>query len=213
MKEIKIKICGMKDPGNIAGIIPLRPDFIGFILYERSPRFVSLKKAADLVKGIPLSVRKTGVVVNEPLEHAVGIGATGIFDFLQLHGDETPDYCRRLSKYIKVIKAFHISKTLPENMADYQPFCSMFLFDTAGKNFGGTGEKFDHNILAGYNLNTDFLLSGGISVNDATHLKTFYHHKMAGVDLNSKFEVSAGIKNISMLKKFIENLRTNDDNN
>jgi len=212
MNEIKIKICGMKDPDNIANVIMLKPDYMGFILYKPSPRYVSLEKAGELVKEIPPLIQKTGVIVNEPIERAVTIATTRIFDILQLHGDESPDYCRRLSEHIRIIKAFRISKTLPENMEDYQPFCSMFLFDTAGRDFGGTGKKFDHHILDGYTLNTEYFLSGGISINDSNHLKSIYPPKMAGVDLNSRFEVSAGIKNISMLKNFIENLRTNDDN-
>lgn len=211
MKEIKIKVCGMKDPENIAGVIPLRPDYMGFILHEPSPRYVSLKEVVELVRDIPPQIRKTGVLVDEPLENAVRIAEKGIFDILQLHGNECPGYCRKLSGYIPIIKAFRISGSLPFNIQDYEPFCSMFLFDTHGDKAGGTGKKFDHGILTGYDLTTKFILSGGISVNDASSLRS-YPDKMAGVDLNSRFEVAAGIKNVNMLKKFIERIRKNDDN-
>lgn len=212
MKELKIKICGMKDAHNIAAVIRLNPDYMGFILYDQSPRHVTLKEAARLVKNIPSPVKKAAVLVNETIDNALGIAETGIFDILQLHGDESPDYCRRLSLQIPVIKAFRISKALPGNMKEYEPFCSMFLFDSAGEKFGGTGKKYDHGILSGYDLNTEFILSGGITENDADNIKSSGLNKMAGVDLNSRFEVAPGIKNICMLQNFIEKFRKNDDN-
>jgi phosphoribosylanthranilate isomerase len=212
MRDIRIKICGMKDPGNIAGVIALDPDYMGFILYERSPRYVGIKEAEILVKNIPPAIKKTAVLVNEPPDRAISIAESGIFDILQLHGTESAEYCMRLSEHISIIKAFGISEILPENLEEYQPFCTMFLFDTAGQAFGGTGKKFDHNILAGYKLNTEYMLSGGISSDDSCYLKSFRSEKMTGVDLNSRFEVVPGIKNITMLKKFIEDLRRDDDN-
>lgn len=209
---LKIKICGMKDPDNIAGVIMLEPDLLGFILYRQSPRYVSLKEAAVLTSAIPSKIQKTGVIVNESIENAVKIARSGIFDILQLHGDESPEYCGELSGYITVVKAFRISNALPGRLHDYEPFCSMFLFDTSGDKMGGTGKKFDHTILSGYSLNKEFILSGGISPGDAGLLKRSYPQQMAGVDLNSRFESAPGIKNISMLKIFIENLRKNNDN-
>jgi phosphoribosylanthranilate isomerase len=212
MIEKKIKICGMTDARNIAEACLLWPDYMGFILYKRSPRYVSLEKAVDLVKEVPPSIQKTGVIVNEPFEHAIYIAKSGIFDILQLHGDENPEFCRKLSVHIPVIKAFRIAKELPGNLKDYQPFCSIFLFDSDGKDFGGSGKKFDHDNLNGYKLNTSYILSGGISVDDSKSLRSFAYPGMAGVDLNSRFEVSPGIKDIGLLRKFIENLRTDDDN-
>lgn len=211
MKELKIKVCGMKDSLNIAEVAGLMPDYMGFILYEQSPRYVSPEKAEALANGVPASIRRTGVLVNMPFEDASKIAHSGIFDILQLHGNESPDYCKRLSRNIEIIKAFRISDRLPENLKDYQPYCRMFLFDTAGKDFGGTGKKFDHSILASYALNTEYILGGGISADDSGYLKSFRNDKMAGVDLNSRFEISPGIKNVSLLKEFIEKLR-NEEN-
>ena len=212
MIKKKIKICGMTDAGNISAVCSLGPDYMGFILYKRSPRYVSLEKAAKLVNKIPPSIQKIGVLVNEPFLNAMHIAKSRTFDFLQLHGDENPDYCRKLSVDVPVIKAFRISKNLPGNLADYQPFCSMFLFDTEGKDFGGTGKKFHHDVLNSYKLNTNYILAGGISVNDSHSLRAFTWPVMTGVDLNSRFEVRPGIKDTELLKKFIDNLRTDDDN-
>ncbi len=207
MREIKIKVCGLKDPSNIEEVAGLHPQFMGFILYKDSPRYVSLKKAGELVKNLPASILKVGVLVNEPLENALEIVQSGVFDLLQLHGTESIIYCQKLSREIEIIKAFPIGKTLPENLADYQSFCTMFLFDNAGRKFGGTGKMFNHNILSGYTLNKGFILSGGISPDDSGYIASMHTNKMIGVDLNSRFEISPGIKDISLLKKFIEKLR------
>jgi phosphoribosylanthranilate isomerase len=212
MRDIQIKVCGMKDPSNIEDVVMLKPQFIGFILYRDSPRYVSLKTAEELVKKIPRPIQKTAVLVNEPVENALKIAQCGVFDLLQLHGNESAAYCKMLAPHIRIMKAFSISETLPQNMSDYQPFCTMFLFDTAGGKYGGTGKMFDHRVLNDYSLNTDYILGGGISAADSTYIKSICTGSMAGVDLNSKFEVKPGIKDINLLKKFIEQIRNNDKN-
>ncbi len=201
----------MTDRVNISEVALLNPDYLGIILYEKSPRFVPVEKAECLVKVIPSSIQKVGVLVNKSIEEAIKIAKAGLFDILQLHGDESPDYCRRLAEHVKIIKAFRITESMPENMEKYVPFCSMFLFDTAGKNLGGTGKKFDHSILAGYRLNTNYILGGGISSDDYCLPRSNYTDRLTAVDLNSRFENSPGIKNIEMLRNFIENLR-NEEN-
>ena len=212
MKEIKVKVCGLRDPYNIAEVSLLKPHFMGFILYEGSPRHVSLKKARTLTKNIPASIQKVGVLVNEPFENAMKIAQSGVFNLLQLHGNESIEYCRKLSMHIGIIKTFSISNTLPENLSDYQAYCRMFLFDTAGGKFGGTGKMFDHQILSGYSPDTGYILSGGISSVDSGYIKSIHSDKMVGVDLNSRFEVRPGIKDIILLKNFIEKLRRHDTN-
>lgn len=211
MNRIKIKVCGLKDPVNVAGVARLEPDYMGFILYKESPRYVSLEESICLVRGIPASVMTVGVLVNEPLVNALEIAGSGAFDLLQLHGDESPDYCEKLHHHIDLIKTFRVSGSLPANAVDYQPFCTMFLFDTAADKYGGTGKRFDHNILANYPLDTEFMLSGGISPSDTAYIKSIRTRKMSGVDLNSRFEQEPGLKDIALLKTFIEKIR-NDDN-
>ncbi len=210
MREIKIKICGLKDPSNITEVAMLKPQYMGFILYESSPRYVSLEETSKLVKNIPASIQKVGVLVNEPIKNALETAQSGVFDLLQLHGDESIDYCGKLSTCIGIIKAFSISETLPKNLSDYQAFCTMFLFDNAGEKYGGTGKMFDHRILSGYSLDTGFILSGGISPADSMYIKSINSSRLVAVDLNSRFEVKPGIKDINLLKKFIEKLRKHD---
>ena len=207
MRKIYIKVCGLKDPVNVKEVAALGPDFMGFILYRGSPRHISLEESVNLVQNIPEPIKKVGVLVNEPFENAMDIAGSGAFDILQLHGSESVSYCERLHYHIEIIKTFSISDRLPENLSDYQPFCSMFLFDTAGDKFGGTGKRFDHGVLSGYSLEKDFLLSGGISPEDPEYIRSIKKSSLSGVDLNSRFEVKPGIKDIGMLRKFIEKIR------
>ena len=207
MRKISIKVCGLKDPSNVAQVACLEPDYMGFILSARSPRYVSLEDAINLVRHIPGSISTVGVLVNEPIENALEIAGSGAFNFLQLHGDESVEYCEKLNHHIDVIKVFSISGSLPEVIKNYQPFCRMFLFDTAGVLYGGNGNKFDHRALADYSLDKDFILSGGISPEDPSYIKSIGIPSMTGVDLNSRFEMKPGIKDIDLLKKFIDNIR------
>lgn len=207
MKEIPIKICGMKDPANLAAAVELQPDFLGFILYKGSPRYVSMEAAEELVKLISGPISKVGVLVNEPVEEAIGIAQSGIFDLLQLHGNESADYCRKLSFHTGIIKAFQIGNSLPGNLADFQPHVTYFLFDTDSGKFGGSGEKFNHKLLEGYSIEKKYMLSGGISPDDSDYIRSIMAEKIAAIDLNSRFEVSPGIKNIKLLKEFIGKIR------
>lgn len=203
--KIRIKICGMRDPENISEVARLKPDYMGFILYRRSPRYIEPEAAEKLRFLIPDPIIRVGVFVNEPLENAVRLA--GSFDFLQLHGNEDIDYCKRLSVFSKIIKAFSISDSLPYNLPDYQPYCDMFLFDASGNEYGGNGIKFDQRILQDYNLSTKFLIAGGISPEDHTIIGNVKYECFEGIDLNSKFEKMPGIKDIEKLKKFMNKLQ------
>jgi phosphoribosylanthranilate isomerase len=211
--KIAVKICGMRYPDNVADVASLNPDYLGFILFEGSPRYIKLIEAKHLAQALPSSIRKVAVIVDEPLESAKKIASGGTFDFIQLHGDESPDYCRELSQYTELIKAFRISGKLPENLEAYEPYCKLFLFDTAGSAIGGTGLKFDHRILKSYSLEKGYFVGGGISPDDSDYFKTTKNNRIEGVDLNSRFEFSPGLKNVELLKHFITNIRMQDDNN
>jgi phosphoribosylanthranilate isomerase len=207
---LKIKICGLKDKDNIRDLITLQPDFMGFILHSGSPRNVRPDQLKDLTTDIPQTISKVGVLVNEPIESALNIVKTNFFDILQLHGNEDPQYCKILSRHIDLIKTFSVTDTLPANIKDYTRFCKLFLFDTKGENYGGTGKQFDHNLLSVYSLKTRFILSGGISPDDDIYLKKLNLNNLEVIDLNSRFEIKPGIKNVELLKAFINKIRRND---
>lgn len=210
MNMVKIKVCGMTRLSNIIEVAGLDPDYIGFILYARSPRYVSLKIAETLAKHIPPHIKKTAVIAGEPVKNAIEIAKSGIFDFIQLHGSEDIEYCNLISQYAGIIKVFQVSDSLPANISEYSDLSSFFLFDTAGTNYGGAGRKFDHSVLKNYSLSTKYLLAGGISPDDSEYIKSISSENMEGVDLNSRFETEPGIKNIKLLKKFIENIRKHE---
>lgn len=209
--KLAIKVCGMRYTDNIAAVASLNPDYMGFILYKGSPRYIELREAERYASAIPSPIMKVAVIVDEHPEYAKRIALSGVFDLIQLHGHESADYCKEISKYIELIKVFRISDKLPSNLKEFEPHCKMLLFDTAAGIIGGTGLKFDHRILENYSCNKRYLLGGGISPEDSGYLKTINAEGITGVDLNSRFEVSPGLKNIELLKHFITNLRTSND--
>ena len=201
-----IKVCGMREAENILEVEQLRVDWMGFIFYPRSPRFVK-----EVPSYLPMKAKRVGVFVNEEppviFERARQFG----LDMIQLHGNESHSLCQALfDNNLKVIKAFSIEPGKPfpnEKVERYEGYCDYFLFDTQTVLHGGSGRKFDWQILADYKGATPFLLSGGISPEDVEAIKSFKHPRWAGVDLNSRFESSPAIKDVSLLKKFIKNIR------
>ncbi len=199
-----IKVCGMRDPKNIAQIAGLDTDLLGFIFYEKSKRYIE-----DLPPNVPHTITRVGVFVNQSQEYIERKLWNNDIFVAQLHGDESPELCYKLMKNgIQVIKAFRISPDFDFNMCnDYINTCSHFLFDTAGKEYGGTGEKFDWNILQNYKAETGFFLSGGIRPEDAYRISEFRHPKFAGIDINSGFEIEPGLKDFAKVQEFVHNIR------
>jgi len=178
----------------------LKPDYIGFILYDKSKRFVSDFTQIE----IPSSVKKVGVFVNETIEEIIEKVNQHTLDFVQLHGNETSEYCEKLAaKNIKIIKAFSVDENFDFSaIKTFEKHVSLFLFDTKGNNYGGNGIKFNWELLQNYTGKTPFLLSGGISINDAEEIKNFKHPAFLGIDINSGFELEPGLKNINEIKEF-----------
>lgn len=135
---------------------------------------------------------------------------------MQLHGEESPVMIQNLKatvvpdirKELKVIKAISIAnKDDLQKCQQYEGLVDMFLFDTKCASVGGSGKKFDWQMLQAYKGNTPFLLSGGISPDDAESIKEFHHPMFAGVDLNSKFEIEPGFKDVEKVKTFISEMQ------
>lgn len=203
---MKIKICGMKIPSNILAVAALKPDFMGFIFYPKSPRYAEPldKHTLDL---LPNSIQKIGVFVNETLENILTTIYKYKLDGVQLHGTEMSAMCKKLrdAGYI-VIKAFPIEAAYNFKVTKaYENSCDFFLFDTKTDIYGGSGVKFNWNILNEYTGKTPFLLSGGIGPDDADAILKIDHPMLAGIDLNSKFELSPGLKSIDLLNAFMKN--------
>lgn len=211
--SLLVKICGMRDPGNIRDILTLNPDFMGFIFYSKSPRFVNNYSEINDIE-FPDNLIKTGVFVNETPETIMQIVKIYHLQAVQLHGNESPEVCKLLKNNgLKVIKAFSIAVSDDFNQtSDYEGFADYFLFDTKTPAYGGSGERFNWQLLNYYQGNTLFFLSGGICVDDATAIKSINHPLLLGVDLNSRFEITPAIKNKTLLKQFIQNSQTDEQN-
>lgn len=198
-----VKVCGIKEAENCLAIDELQPDLIGMIFYKKSPRFIG-KTILPKTKAA-----KVGVFVNSSLEEIISSAQKHSLQYIQLHGNEPLLLAGKLHKKgMQIIKSFGIETGINnQEMAEWENYCSYFLFDTKSKLHGGTGIQFDWKLLESYQLKTPFLLSGGIGLNDAPALKKIKHPAFYGVDINSKFELEPGIKNIEQVKSFINEIR------
>jgi len=201
-----IKVCGMRDPENIRQVAALGVDWIGFIFWAASKRYCSSPPAE---RGGPGRGVGVGVFVNAPIEEMMATAADYRLDYLQLHGDETPDCCHTLQKRgYALIKAFPIATAddLKRTVA-YEGRVDYFLFDTRCEGYGGSGKRFDWSLLQHYGGETPFLLSGGICPDSLEAVRRFQHPRFVGIDLNSGFEIEPGLKDVELLRSFIQGVR------
>jgi len=209
MTDIKIKVCGMRDAENIRALAGLLPDYIGFIFYEGSPRFANGILEKDTIQSIPESIEKVGVFVDSEFDYIDDILSNYGIKTVQLHGDESADYCSALNeKGYTVIKAFSIHDQFDfSTLIDYVPHCDYFLFDTKGENPGGNSISFDWKLLEQYKGSTPFFLSGGIRPDDIEAILKIQGLNLHAIDVNSKFEIEPGLKDISKLALFLNGLK------
>lgn len=201
---MRIKVCGIRNQKNLSFLNESDVDFIGFIFYAKSSRNFD----GGNVESIESSKKKVGVFVNEDISTVENLAKTHRLDYLQLHGDETPDYCKTLkNKGYRLFKAFSVEDELPMHLDAYKSFVDYFLFDTKGKNYGGNGKQFNWSVLEDYELETPFILSGGIGPNDIERLQSLNNPRLYAVDVNSRFEISPGLKDESVLKEFIKKIK------
>lgn len=207
--SLKIKICGMREIENIAKVVALQPDYLGFIFYPKSPRYVGEDWDADIINQVPESIQRVGVFVNENIGFILSTCNKYDIKTVQLHGKENPRFCSQLQrKGYKVFKAFQVDDdTSSEEIQPYAGKCDGLLYDTKSKGLGGSGKKFNWEKLKELNDIGPFLLSGGISVEDAATIKALNFSNMMGVDINSKFEIQPALKDIELLKTFITNIK------
>ncbi len=201
-----IKVCGMRDPENISQLEQLDIDWMGFIFYSKSPRYVGQK-----LKYLPSKIKKIGVFVDQIPQIIYERSGENHLDAIQLHGSEPPWYCINLKQDgFKVIKSFGIEENgfIPKAQLNaYEGKCDYYLFDTKTPVKGGSGKKFNWQMLNDYEGETPFIISGGISLNDVSEIKKITHPKFAGVDINSRFELSPAIKDIELISQFVDKIR------
>ena len=199
---MKIKVCGLRDNDNILQIAAMQFDYMGFIFYPKSKRFVG----EDFVMpAISHSIKKVGVFVNAEAEYVLGKVKKYTLKAIQLHGDEAPEYCANLKKQlpsdIEIIKAFGVDETFDfKQLKPYESICNYFLFDTKTKDYGGSGHQFSWEILKNCDNTLPYFLSGGIGIDDIDKIKNS-ELKLFAIDVNSKFELEPGLKNLKLLEK------------
>jgi phosphoribosylanthranilate isomerase len=205
---MKLKVCGMRESTNISELLKLSPDFVGFIFFAKSKRDVADSLDAELLASFPDSTQKVGVFVNAELDFVKGKVEQFGLNLVQLHGDESPEYCFDLkSKGIKVMKVFSVAESFDFNQLEaYKPYVDFFLFDTKGKERGGNGVQFDWSILKGYDQEIPFFLSGGIDLENLEQLSELKGMNLHAIDVNSKFEIEPGLKDVGRLKELKERL-------
>ncbi len=195
----------MREAENIRQLLVLQPDYMGFIFYEKSSRFVGDELNEDLLKSFPFTTRKVGIFVNATAAYILEMYKKYELDYVQLHGEELPDFCKNLKhKGVNIIKAFSVNKDFNfGKLQNYKPYCDFFLFDTKGEQRGGNGTTFDWSILNQYDNEKPFFLAGGIDLENAHNALEIKEVKLHSLDVNSKFEISPALKDIEKLEDLI----------
>ena len=201
---MKLKVCGMKHSQNITEIESLFPDLMGFIFYEKSKRFFNQPEI-----NLNNKVKRVGVFVNENIQEIKNKIKKYKLDYVQLHGEENVNFCHSLQPFAKIIKVFKIDYNFNfKKTEEFEEVCDYFLFDTKSQLHGGSGKKFDWDLLKNYNCKKDFFLSGGIDISDIEEIKKIVNsYPIAGIDVNSKFELDNLEKDKEKINLLIKKLR------
>ncbi|HSB93729.1 MAG TPA: phosphoribosylanthranilate isomerase [Flavitalea sp.] len=210
---MRVKVCGMTQIDQVEQLPGLGATFAGFIFYPKSPRYVFRHlTTTDLRR--QNNINKVGVFVNASVDEVLLMVDECRLHMVQLHGDETPRQCEKIADYVSVVKAFRVSETdnIEWMIRPYMDVCDMFMFDTMGAGYGGTGKKFNWSMLQDVAVGKPFFLSGGIEPGDEPNLLSFAAEPVGkalfAVDINSKFEISPGVKDMEKVGQFIKGLQT-----
>lgn len=202
---MKLKICGLKYSDNIMEIVKYSPDYLGFIFYENSKRFVGQELDRVVLNSIDSGIKKVGVFVNATEEVVLQKVNEYNLDFVQLHGDESPAFCKQINKDVKIIKAFGVNGEFDfMKLNEFKSSIEYFLFDTKTPEHGGSGKQFNWNILEKYDNEIPFFLSGGIDITDIDSILQLNKLNIHAIDVNSKFEIEPGLKSIIKIKKLTD---------
>lgn len=204
---MQFKVCGITSIAEATELQAMGVHYIGFIFYPASKRYVLEKLSlSDIANFKPAGVKKVGVFVNEPLDHLLQMVDDAGLDLVQLHGDETPEYCATVRQKVETIKVFRVGAAVPDYAA-YEAVVDYCLFDTDSALYGGTGQHFNWELIKGSTIPKPFFLSGGIGPNDVQGVqvmeKTKAGQTLHALDINSQFEIAPGCKNLEKIKIFI----------
>jgi len=216
---VKVKICGITNLEDAMAAVDAGCDALGFIFSKSSPRYITPRKAGEIIKRLPRAVIKIGVFVNAKEKYIKQVVRRLGLNMLQFHGEESAQFCRKFKHY-KIIKAFKLPvgtglKPVPtknsldlQNMLQYKPFA--YLFDTySPSQAGGTGKQFNWELVRHIGaLERPVFLSGGLK--SANVLKAIKSVRPDWVDASSSLESAPGIKDHHKVKKFIETVKKSE---
>ncbi len=210
---MRIKVCGNTRLSQVYDLDEIGIEFAGFIFYHKSPRYVVGRIGEEELKKAKLKINKVGVFVNAGYDEVMRQVEQYGLHMVQLHGDESPRLCERISEQVPTIKVFRIKEgdNIDWKVREYRNVSDLFLFDTDWFNYGGSGKKFDWHILDEAHINKPFLLSGGIGIEDMNSLRAFaaggHGENLFAVDVNSKLESSPGVKDMEKVRRFAAALK------
>ena len=198
----------MREPDNILEVGELEPDFMGFIFYDRSPRYVPASFV--MPSGFRKTIQKVGVFVNEGFDEIINLIRKHNLDFVQLHGNEPVSLSKKLKETgVGVIKVFSIDQNFDFKILNpYKSVVDFFLFDTKGKFYGGNASTFDWNVLRQYDQKTPFILSGGISLENVHDIAKLKGMNIHAVDINSGVEIEPGVKDVNTINQLMKILKS-----
>lgn len=202
--QIKVKICGMTQLKDALFAVEQGVDAVGFIFYKKSPRAVTMKTVREIITKLPPLVDTVGVFVNESAERVNKIADYCGLDLVQLHGEESPAFCRKIHR--RVIKAFRVKDLQSIKQLEKFPV-SGFLLDTFSDDLhGGTGKTFDWNLALPAKKMGPVILAGGLTPRNI--LQAVRQVRPYGVDVCSGVEKSPGIKDLEKVRAFLKNIRS-----
>lgn len=209
--NVKVKICGLSEPNSLHCAIQEGADFLGFVFYPNSPRYVSFEMLTYLSSLVPDHIRKVGLFVDPTDESIAHIVKYNLIDMLQLHGTETPERVFHIKQSfgLPVIKALLLHS--PKDLCEVEAFESVsdwILFDSRPTNSnlpGGRGEAFDWDLLKGRSFSKPWMLSGGLTIDNVSNALS--QLSPDAVDVSSGVEKTRGVKDISKIHSFIKSVK------
>ena len=208
---MELKVCGITQLEQLLALQEIGVNYAGLIFYGGSPRFIGAHNLdASILNENEITIKRIGVFVNAKEDEILKAVDDWKLEMVQLHGEESPVFCEKISNYVKTIKAFRVKEeeSLAYKVAPYENAVEYYLFDAMGKQYGGTGNKFDWKVIAEANIQKPFFLSGGLGPDDVAAIQVFAqaNSNCFAIDVNSRFEVKPGVKNIEIVKTFAESL-------
>jgi len=209
---MNIKVCGITQLKQLQQLDGMNVDFAGLVFYKESPRCMKDKIRGEDLRSADFDIKKVGVFVNASYDEIMQTVEEYELDIVQLHGNETPEFCEELSDSTEVIKTFRIAGN--ELMVDkllkpYDEACDYYLFDkgSPSESLGSMQQQFDWEVLRNSRIEKPFFLSGAIGPDDVMKLKHFTHPDLFAIDISSKFEINPGVKDMGKILGFMKQVK------